>query len=88
MVSSLNHHISLLQLHVHPAYLEYLTDGKLPESQPSDPDWCSPKLQRTRWFDLFKIEDRAEAMRGLWGVMSYLLRAKDWGHDDVVMGNS
>ena len=88
MVSSLNHHVSLLKLHVHSAYLDYITHGKLPDGQPSDPDWCSPKLQRTRWFDLFNVDDRTEAMRGFWGVMSYLLRAKDGGQEDIVMGGS
>ncbi|UPX09674.1 uncharacterized protein EKO05_0000358 [Ascochyta rabiei] len=88
LVSSLNHHISLLKLHVHPAYLEYITYGKYPDSQPSDPNWCSPKLQRTRWFDLFSVEDRTEAMRGLWGIMSYLLRAKGGGQEDTVMRDS
>lgn len=85
MISSLNHHISLLRLLIHPAYLEYITEGKLPVKTPSDPDWCSPKLQRTRWFDLFSIEDRAEAMRGVWGTMSYLMRAESEGSEDVVM---
>jgi hypothetical protein len=75
MVSSLNHHISLLRLRIHPAYVQYITEGTLPKDPPSDTDWCSPKLQRTQWFDLFSIDDRTEAMRGLWGVMSYLMRA-------------
>ncbi|CAE6997826.1 hypothetical protein PTTW11_00602 [Pyrenophora teres f. teres] len=85
MVSSLNHHISLLKLCIHPAYLEYITEGKLPEHSPSDPDWCSPKLSRTRWFDLFNVNDRVEAMRGLWGIMSYLMRAGGKGHEDTAM---
>jgi hypothetical protein len=85
MVSSLNHHISLLRLRIHPAYLEYITEGRLPEKTPSDVDWCSPKLQRTRWFDLFDIKDRTEAMRGLWGIMSYLMRADTGGEEDAVM---
>ncbi|KAG9190163.1 hypothetical protein G6011_08251 [Alternaria panax] len=75
MISSLNHHISLVKLRINPAYLEYITEGKLPDEAPSDSDWCSPKLQRTRWFDLFNVDDRTEAMRGIWGVMSYLMRA-------------
>jgi hypothetical protein len=74
MVSSLNHHISVLRLRVHPLYLDFLTDGVLPEKITSEVDWCSPKLQRTRWFDLFNVDDRTEAMRGIWGVMSYLMR--------------
>ena len=83
MVSSLNHHISLLKFRVHPAYLEFITEGKLPVETPREPDWCSPKLQRTRWFDLFNIEDRAEAMRGVWGIMSYLMRADHKGNGNA-----
>jgi len=85
MVSSLNHHISLLKLCIHPAYLAYITEGKLPDQSPSDSDWCSPKLSRTRWFDLFNIDDRIEAMRGLWGILSYLMRADDKRHEDTAM---
>lgn len=75
MVSSLNHHISLLRLRIHPSYLEYMTDGVLPSPMSSDAEWCSPKLQRTRWLNLFDNEDRIEAMRGIWGILSYLMRA-------------
>lgn len=85
MISSLNHHIALLKLHVHQAYVDFITYGRLPETEPEDPDWCSPKLQRTKWYDLFSVEDRTEAMRGLWGVMSYLLRARDAGPEDTAM---
>ena len=84
MVSSLNHHISLLRLRVHPVYLQYLTDGELSEDLPLDTDWCSPKLQRTRWFDLFDVEDRVEAMRGIWGVLSYLMRATEARHGNAI----
>lgn len=77
MVSSLNHHISILKLRVHPAYVQYLLDGDLPEDLPVDSSWCSPRLQRTRWFDLFDTNDRMEAMRGLWGITSYLMRAQE-----------
>ena len=76
MVSSLNHHVSVLKLSIHPLYVRYLTDGFLPEETPSDPHWCSPRLQRTRWFDLFDVDDRKEAMRGMWGIMSYLMRSQ------------
>ncbi|KAF2703123.1 hypothetical protein K504DRAFT_463754 [Pleomassaria siparia CBS 279.74] len=85
MVSSLNHHISVLKLRVHSAYVRYLTEGTLPEAPPSDPDWCSPKLHRTRWFDLFNVEDRTEAMRGIWGVMSYLMRSQERENVDATM---
>ena len=86
MVSSLNHHISVLRLRVHPLYLQYLTDGILPEVAPSEPDWCSPKLRRTRWFDLFNVDDRTEAMRGIWGIMSYMMRKEERHEEDTRMG--
>jgi hypothetical protein len=88
MVSSLNHHVSLLKLRVHPLYLQYLTEGKLPENMPADMEWCSPKFQRTRWFDLFDVNDRTEAMRGIWGVFSYLMRAGDEQQKDSDMEGS
>lgn len=77
MISSLNHHISVLRLRVHPLYMKYLTNGVMPHDVPLETDWCSPKLQRTRWFDLFSVDDRTEAMRGIWGVMSYLMRKRE-----------
>ena len=74
MVSSLNHHISILKLTVHGAYVDYLTSATVPHPPPEDSEWSVPKLQRTQWFDLFDVEQRVEAFRGLWGVMAYLTR--------------
>jgi hypothetical protein len=77
-ISSLNHHISILKLTVHKAYIEYLTTGQLPIFPPSDTDderaWYSPKLQRTRWYDLFDVDDRVDAFRAVWGVVGWLTR--------------
>jgi hypothetical protein len=77
MVSSLNHHISVLRLRVHRIYLKYLLEGTLPEKASVDPAWCSPVVGRTRWYDLLNVDDRTEAMRGIWGIMAYLMRAED-----------
>jgi hypothetical protein len=77
MVSSLNHHISVVKLRVHTLYVQYLTEGTLPESTSTDSSWCSPEFHRTRWFDLFDVEDRMEAMRGIWGITSYLMRRQE-----------
>lgn len=77
MISSLNHHISVLKLRVHRLYLKYLLEGALPEEEHTDSAWCSPILKRTRWFDLFNVDDRAEAMRGIWGILAYLMRAEN-----------
>jgi hypothetical protein len=78
MVSSLNHHICVLKLRVHRAYVDFLLEGRMPEKGDGvDPAWVSPVLQRTRWYDLFNVEDRTEAMRGIWGIMAYIMRAKE-----------
>ncbi|CZT14062.1 uncharacterized protein RCC_00037 [Ramularia collo-cygni] len=77
MVSSLNHHISILKLRVHGAYVEYLQSETLPDPLPTDKDWCSPKLQRSQWFDLLDVGQRVEAFRALWGVIAYLMREMD-----------
>lgn len=74
MVSSLNHHLSILKLTVHDAYTEYIRTEEFPDPPPEDLNWCSPKLQRTQWYDLFDMEQRVEAYRALWGVMAYLTR--------------
>ena len=59
---------------VHTAYTEYVTSATPPKPPPEDPEWCRPKLERSQWFDLFEVEQRIEAFRGLWGVMAYLTR--------------
>jgi hypothetical protein len=73
LVSSLNHHVSILKLRVHKAYLDHLETGSLPSS-PDTPDWSSPILQRSRWYDLLVPEERVELLRGLWAVAGYLTR--------------
>ncbi len=104
MVSSINHHISILKLRVHPFYLKFLEAGVAPPSASSQPlendgntqpssaqtrtteeqhPWYVLKLQRTRWYDLFSVEDRVEAMKGVWGVLTWLMRGKEG--DDVEM---
>ena len=74
MVSSLNHHISILKLTIHKEYVEFLRTTALPQPVPTDPGWCSPRLQRTPWFDFFDVDQRTQAFRALWGVMEYLTR--------------
>ncbi|KAI9696859.1 MAG: hypothetical protein M1820_008013 [Bogoriella megaspora] len=74
LISAMNHHISILKLRVHAAYIEFLSNGELPKTPPEEEDWCNPVLQRSEWFDWFDKEQRVEAMRGIWGVMSYQMR--------------
>ena len=82
-VSSINHHISLLRLPIHSEYLKWLTGSDTFSPTMDDEDVeISPRpehilnLQRTRWFDLFKAEDRLEAVEGLRALMAWLMRAE------------
>jgi len=84
MLSSMYHHVSIVKLRVHGAYIDYLTDGSLPSTLPSDPTWCQPSMQRSQWFNLFHIGQRVEAFRCLWGVMCYLTRSRA---EDALAGN-
>lgn len=77
MISSLNHHISILKLTVHEAYLDFLASGCLPDPLPQQKDWCKPKLARSEWLDLFDVKERVLAFRGIWGVMEYLSRPQE-----------
>ncbi|OQN99178.1 hypothetical protein B0A48_15027 [Cryoendolithus antarcticus] len=74
MVSSLNHHISILKLTVHDAYLDYLAGAGFPSVPPLESDWSTPRLQRSKWFNLFDADDRVEAFSALWAIMSFLTR--------------
>ncbi|KAL1310966.1 hypothetical protein AAFC00_001186 [Neodothiora populina] len=74
MLSSMYHHVSVVKLRVHGAYIDYITDGRMPESLPEDPEWCRPVMQRSEWFDLFNRTQRVEAFRCLWGALCYLNR--------------
>ncbi|MCJ1389826.1 hypothetical protein MMC18_002683 [Xylographa bjoerkii] len=71
LISSVNHHVCIVRLLVHPAYLSYLANGGDPLGQP----WFQLQMDRSKWFDLLVVEDRIEAMKGIWGVLAWLMRA-------------
>ncbi|KAF2211285.1 hypothetical protein CERZMDRAFT_106504 [Cercospora zeae-maydis SCOH1-5] len=87
MVSSLNHHISIIKFTVHGAYLDYLETEKLPDPT-VDENWSRPRLQRTRWYDLLDVNDRIEAFRILWGITSYLFRNVEKKSDEATAEHS
>ncbi|KAL4903697.1 hypothetical protein BDW74DRAFT_38321 [Aspergillus multicolor] len=77
MLSSLNHHLSILHLRVHRRYIDIITTGRSTVPPTSDPDhpWHILKLRRTRWYDLFDAKDRVDVFRGIWTIFHVLLRA-------------
>ena len=86
LVSSINHHVAILKLQVHPRYLAYLA-GVDPETGEKVEDtawkvedlkreeWFVLHMQRTRWYDLFVPADRKEAARAVWGVLGAQMSA-------------
>ncbi|KAK2811342.1 hypothetical protein FQN50_002219 [Emmonsiellopsis sp. PD_5] len=75
MVSSLNHHFSIVHLRIHHHYLEWLATGNtnFPDDD-SSPPWYGIHIRRTKWFDHFSPSDRVEALDGMWALFSYLMR--------------
>ncbi|KAH8645646.1 hypothetical protein BX600DRAFT_406167 [Xylariales sp. PMI_506] len=90
VISSLFHHVSVLRVRVPNRLLDIL--GGAPESGNEGEerggggggrDWDKLEVWRTKWFDLFIVQDRVEAMRALWGLMAWIMRKSD--EEDVSM---
>ncbi|KAJ5447792.1 hypothetical protein N7445_002613 [Penicillium cf. griseofulvum] len=74
MISSINHHISILHLRVHRRYLDILTNGDSTFPATEGEPWHILNLQRTRWFDLLDSNDRIEALKGVWQLFHHQMR--------------
>ncbi|KAL8922643.1 MAG: hypothetical protein Q9172_003483 [Xanthocarpia lactea] len=75
LISSLNHHISIVNIRVNDRYLDYITHGAKEKGfDPSTQEWWILEVKRSKWFDLFDPHDRGEAMRGIWGFMHWMTR--------------
>ena len=72
MVSSMNHHVAVLKMRISQPYLDWLAGN---ERQEAGGDANALQVSRTKWFDLFDVEERKAFMEGLWGVMAYLMRS-------------
>lgn len=82
--SSVFHHVSIIRVRV-PARLLQVLDGEPePLSRTGERTWGKVQAWRTRWFDLFSVFDRTEAMKFIWGVMAYQMR-KDMDDQDTSM---
>jgi len=82
LISALNHHVSILRARVPGELL-----GELEGKQPGE--WCGKiKIWRSKWFDLYLVEDRVKAMELVWGMMAWLMRGEpvDAGKDEIDVG--
>ncbi|KAL6898778.1 hypothetical protein GGI43DRAFT_423321 [Trichoderma evansii] len=82
VISSIFHHVSILRVRVPDRLLEVL--GGSPDPDMTQRSWGRVQGWRSRWFDLFDIEQRLVAMRMLWAVMAYQMR-KEPEDKDIAM---
>ncbi|KAI0381114.1 hypothetical protein F5Y04DRAFT_255800 [Hypomontagnella monticulosa] len=93
VLSSLFHHFCVLRVRVPNRLLDVLAgepeaDAQA-EGQGSGRSWGKLEMWRSKWFDLFVVEDRLEAMRLLWGMMAWVMREEEsGGGEDVAMKNA
>ncbi|KAI0441839.1 hypothetical protein F4803DRAFT_562806 [Xylaria telfairii] len=81
VISSLFHHLCVLRVRVPDRLLKVLDGAE--EEEGGRCSWDKLEIWRSKWFDLFVPEQRLEAMRLLWGVMSWSMRKMDRG-DEVM----
>ncbi|KAF3936700.1 hypothetical protein ABW19_dt0200608 [Dactylella cylindrospora] len=79
LISSVNHHLSLSHVYLTDAYIKFIRTGKLPsaEYQAANPDWCSCRIGRSKWFSLIEPEGRVDALRVVMAVLGWLKRKED-----------
>lgn len=75
VMSSLFHHLSILRVRVPTRLLSVL--GGEPEDQDKPRSWGKLEIWRSKWHDLFLVEERLEAVRLLWGIMTWAMRKDD-----------
>lgn len=68
LISSLNHHVSVVRARVPDRLTEVLEGGEEREG------WGKVEVWRSKWFDLYLAEERVEAMGIVWGMMARLMR--------------
>ena len=76
LLSAANHHICMLKMQVHEEYLEWLEKGEEVQVQDGGVNEGQRKrnvlyVSRSRWYDLFDVEQRKELLTGIWRVMCW-----------------
>ncbi|KAF6834806.1 hypothetical protein CPLU01_04701 [Colletotrichum plurivorum] len=84
VISSLFHHISVMRVRVPDRLLEVLAGADEGDARRS---WAQVEARRTPWFDFFVLQDRLNAMRLIWSLMSWLMRKQEekTSEEDVKM---
>ncbi|KAI1826337.1 hypothetical protein F4861DRAFT_102815 [Xylaria intraflava] len=86
VISSLFHHLCIMRVRVPDRLLAVMDGAAEDECEQEGYSWGKLEIWRSKWFDLFIIEQRLEAMRIIWGMMAWSMRKTDGA--DVAMGNA
>ncbi|QSZ32006.1 hypothetical protein DSL72_001575 [Monilinia vaccinii-corymbosi] len=81
LVSCLNHHVSFLRGRVGKGVLDVI-GGEKDEKEGFE----RTVVWRTKWYDLFRAEDRVGAMGVVWGMMAWIMRGEEKGDRREVGG--
>jgi hypothetical protein len=70
LLSALNHHVSVVRVRV-PMSLMAELEGEA-DSRDRRKEPCV--MWRSKWYDMFLVADRVEAMTCIWGMMAFIMR--------------
>jgi hypothetical protein len=71
-VSCVNHHVALMSMKISKRYIDWLEMGEAETKEAGEEDVL--KVKKSKWYDLFDVEQRKEFLVGVWGVTSWLCR--------------
>ncbi|OAA64655.1 hypothetical protein SPI_03302 [Niveomyces insectorum RCEF 264] len=100
VVNALFHHLSVVRVRVPQRLLQALDGEDVDDDGDDDaaPSWGRLEVVRSPWYDFFQVQDRLAALRVVWAMLAYLMRADDEpastaaataaANEDVAMGNA
>jgi len=76
MISSVNHHVALVRMTVHPEYLDWVETGANVSAEEGEDGLRKDVLyvQRSIWYDMLDVQARREFLVVLWRLMCWLNR--------------
>lgn len=79
LLSAANHHVCMMKMQVHEEYLEWLEKGEVVRVDDAGVAEERKKrnvlyVSRSRWYDLFEVEQRKELLTGIWRIMCWINR--------------
>ncbi|KAK6351321.1 hypothetical protein TWF718_004485 [Orbilia javanica] len=76
LISSVNHHLAVSHVFLTQAYIKFIRTGERPSDEyiEKNPQWCSCRIGRTKWYSLIEVDGRIDALKAVMAVMNWLRR--------------